>query len=190
MKKGTFFRTWRAPRPARFRRRWARLLGAVVLTLATAATAATPAEAGTTVSEATVEQVFPFAGENPCLPTEQVVLSARIKDTFKITVDNSGGIHIDDYYSVHGSGSGFDVLTDPGLLTPVADYVLSDDQLQSTNFAGPTFDYNSVFYTRVIRLGETAPADDAYLRSQIHMTMNANGVFTASFERPPTLECR
>jgi hypothetical protein len=32
--------------------------------------------------------------------------------------------------------------------------------------------------------------DDLYLRSQIHLTINANGVPTADFVTPPTLECR
>jgi hypothetical protein len=47
-----------------------------------------------------------------------------------------------------------------------------------------------VFYTRVIRQGETVAGDDLYLRSHLHFTLNANGVPSANFVEPPTLVCR
>lgn len=147
------------------------------------------AGAGTTVSEVTVDKPVAFS-EPSCVPSEAVVLTGTIRLRFRITEDDSGGLHLDDFYTAQGRGSGFNVVTDPGLLTPVASYTASDQQLQSTNItAGSTFENNAVFYTRVIRLGESAPMDDLYLRTQAHFTVNANGLITVDrFEEG--LECR
>ncbi len=158
-----------------------------LLLLATIGFAGT-AGAATTFTEVVVEKPFSFS--QPSCVNETLVLTGFLRDRFRITVDDSGGVHINDYYSVHGRGSGFNVVTDPGLLTPVSSYTASDEQLQSTNFPDPTFEYNAVFYTRVIRLGESVSADDLYLRTQTHFTVNANGVITVDRFEGPTLECR
>jgi hypothetical protein len=150
--------------------------------------AAAPAVAGETVTEKTVERQVAFT-EPSCVESETVVLTGTVRQRFKITVDSSGGIHVDDYYSAHGSGSGFDVLTDPGLLTPVAKYTASEEQLQSTNIPFGTFETNVVFNTRVIRQGETVAADDLYLVTRTHITINANGVPVVD-RVEERLECR
>lgn len=152
---------------------------------------ASSALAGTTVSEVTVLKPFEIIAPS-CVPNEQVVATGTVRHRIKTTVDESGGVHIQDEYTAHGSGSGYDA-ADVLLLDPVASYSISDQQLQHTNIPTPTFEYTAVFYTRVIRHGETAVVaggDDLFLRSQVKMTRNANGVFTAEFLRGPTLECR
>jgi hypothetical protein len=155
------------------RRRMATSAGSLAVVLAASAPA--PALAGETLTDTTVEKQVAIA-QASCVPAETLVLTGTIRHRFKITIDSSGGLHIDDYYSAHGSGSGFNAVTDPGLLMPVAKYTVSDEQLQSTQFPDPTFAYNAVFNTRVIRQGESVATDDLYMVSRVHVTTNANGV--------------
>jgi hypothetical protein len=117
-------------------------------------------------------------------------LTGTIRHHFKMTVDSSLGVHIDDYYSAHGSGSGFDVLTDPGLLMPVASYTASDEQLQSTNIPVNNFEYNAVFNTRVIRQAETVANDDLYMVSRAHMTWHADSPVPVVDRMDERMECR
>ncbi len=145
------------------------------------------ASAGTTASEATIEKQVAFT-QPSCVENEQVVLTGTIRHRFKLTVDDSGGMHLTHYYSAHGRGSGYDV-ADPLFLSPVASYTASDEQIQSTQFPEPTFAYNVVFNTRVIRQGERVAYDDLYMVTRAHLTMNANGVFTVE-RLEERLECR
>jgi len=160
------------------------LATAAVLTTSAAAGAAS---AGTTVTDATVEKQVAFS-QPSCVEAEQVVLTGTIRHRFRITFDENGGVHIDDYYSAHGSGSGFNVLTDPGLLVPVASYVASDEQLQSTYIREPMFVNTVVFNTRVVRKGEGVREDDLTLRTRMHITINSNGIPVLR-DDPPSLEC-
>jgi hypothetical protein len=148
-----------------------------------AASAPAPALAGETVTDTTVEKQVTIV-QAGCVPAETLVLTGTIRHRFKITIDSSGGIHIDDYYSAHGSGSG---ISAP--LMPVAKYTVSDEQLQSTQIPGPTFAYNAVFNTRVIRQGESVGMDDLYLVSRVHMTFNAGGVPVVD-RMDESIECR
>jgi hypothetical protein len=153
---------------------------------ALAAPAATSAD--TIFKDVSVQQNVALI-EPSCVPDEFLALTGTVRHRFVIRMDSSGGSHLDDYYSAHGSGSGFSV-EDVLMQTPISSYVASEDALQTTNVSGPGFEYDAVFYTRVIRQGETVPADDLYLRSHTHFTLNANGVPSASFVEPPTLVCR
>jgi hypothetical protein len=150
---------------------WQVLAAAVLATSA----AAGAASAGTTVTETTVEKQFTFS-QPSCIEAEQVVLTGTIRHRFRMTVDENGGLHLDDYYSAHGSGSGFNVVTDPGLLTPVSSYVASDEQIQSTYIREPMFVNSVVFNTRVVRKGESVREDDLTLRTRVHITINANRI--------------
>lgn len=127
-------------------RRYRRLLFVV----APMALAMTAAETTTLVAQPTdvvVVKDFMFS-EPSCVTGELVVLTGTLRHHFKITTDSSGGVHVNDYYAVNGRGYG----------EPThASYVASDEQLQSTNFPGPTFVYQVVFNTKVIRMGETVP---------------------------------
>jgi hypothetical protein len=172
--------------PVAARRRRLSLLP--LLALAAWAGSTGSASAGSTVSEVTVLKPFEFVAPS-CVPNEQVVATGTVRHRIKTTVDESGGVHVQDEYTAHGSGSGYDA-ADVLLLDPVASYSISDQQLQHTNFPAPTFEYTAAFYTRVIRHAETAAEDDLFLRSQVKMTMNAKGAVTAEFVRGPTLECR
>jgi hypothetical protein len=146
-----------------------------------------PASADTIYKDVTVERNFAIS-EPSCVADEVLVLTGTVRDRFVIRMDNSGGWHFDDYNSTHGSGSGFSV-SDVLMQTPISSYVVSDDALTTTNIPGPSFETDSVIYTRVIRQGETVAADDLYLRTHTHFTLNANGVPTASFEQPTSV-CR
>ena len=147
---------------------------------------ARPASA-TTYTEATVEKPFAFS-EPSCVPAEQVVLNGTMRHRFKITVDSNGGIHIEDTFTLHGQGSGYDVDPLTALLAPVSSYTASDQQIHETNFNG-AFENTSVFRTIVNRLKDTVANDDLRLASEVHTTVNANYVFTAEFQRE-RLECR
>jgi hypothetical protein len=170
---------------------WPRILVPVIASVMAAVACAGTAAAGTTVTDVTVVKPAEMAVPNPCIPSELVLLTGTIRHRFKITVDDSGGTHIQDHYTAQGSGSGYDA-SDVLFLDPVAGYSFSDEQLQHTNFPNPTFEYTAVFYTKVIRRGETSAltGDDAFLRHHIKLTRNANGAVTAEFIRGPTLECR
>jgi hypothetical protein len=166
------------------------IFGVVVATAAALATsaAAGTASAGTTLADATVERQVAFS-EPSCVENERVFLTGTIRQRFHLTADGSGGLHLDLYYSAHGQGSGFDILTDPLFLTPVASYTASDEQIQSFQLPEPTFTANTVFNTRVIRQAERVADDDLYMVTRMHMTWNGNGIPTVDrFEE--RLECR
>jgi hypothetical protein len=149
------------------------------LLLAVAAAAPVSAQ---DIREVSVERNIAFT-QPSCVAAEQVVLTGTVRHRFQVNFDGSGGVHIHDYYSAHGRGTGY-----VALLQPVASYVASDEQLQSTNLTSGSSS-TVVFNTRVVRLGESVTADDLILKSRVHFTMNANGVVTADFA-DETAECK
>jgi hypothetical protein len=139
------------------------------------------------VSETEVLRPVTFF-EPSCVSTETVKVDGQIRIGFSATVDSRGGLHIQQRYIAQGRGNGF--LDFPLFLTPVSTYQVSDEQLQSINIQGPPpASTTSVFNTNVVRLGESIRVDDLVMRSRVHVTMNANGVITAEFDRL-TIECR
>jgi hypothetical protein len=156
---------------------------------ALAAPATTSAD--TIFKDVTVQRDFAIS-EPSCVPDEFLVLTGTVRDRLVIRMDSSGGWHFDDYSSTHGSGSGFSV-SDVLMQTPIASYFANDDALTTINIPGPTFETDTVSYTRVIRQAETVDpvtgGDDLYLRTHTHFTLNANGVPTASVDQPSAV-CR
>ena len=167
------------------------IFGVMVATAAAlaASAAAGTASAGTTLADATVERQVAFT-QPGCVPAETVVLTGTVRNRFRLTETPSGGFHVDTFYAANGRGSGFNVLTDPGLLTPVASYTASDEQIQSMQFpSSGTTVVSVVFNTRVIRQGETVSADDHHLVTRVQFTVSANGVITVD-RLEDRMECR
>src|SRR5436190_1240919 len=111
---------------------WLRCVLVFVPVLAALAAPATTA-ADTISKDVSVERSFAFS-EPSCVPDEFLALTGTVRDRFVLRMDNSGGLHLDDYHSVHGSGSGFGV-EDFLMQSPISSYVASDDALTTTNIA-------------------------------------------------------
>lgn len=153
-----------------------------VLTLSLLAALAVPATALGDAATVTFTEPFVFTGPNPCTG-EQVTVEGHNHTVLHMQLDSSGGLHFLTI-TVDFHGTGFNVLN------PENKYSVADRQFLELNFPDPTAEATVDFRTRVVRVGETSLVrDDFFLRLQLHVTRNANGIFTAFFLRPST-ECR
>lgn len=147
------------------------------------------AASSTTLNEVNVVRDFAYS-QPACVASETVLLTGTVRHRFRITVTPSGGLHFDHLYAVNGRGHGYDVVTDPGLLTPVASYTASEEQIQSMQMpSSGSSTYNFVQNTRTIRQGRGFPNDNLHLVVRAHVTVNANGVVTVD-RAEERLECR
>lgn len=128
---------------------------------------------------------------NPCIPDERLDIKGRVTEVLRIVQDTGGGMHIEDQYKAVGSGTGsMPSATESSTLVAVSSYQYSEDSLSSQNIGLLPMEMNFVHYTRAVRQGESIRSDDAFIREQTHVTINANGTITADFSKGPTLECR
>jgi hypothetical protein len=149
--------------------------------------------ASLTLGTAQTDADFEFT-EPSCIDGETVSLKGHLTVINQTVVSDSGNMHEVSQWKASGTGVGLNATN-----VKVASYSSSDDQITDTNLLNLPIEYNQVFYTKVIRQGETATGDaggtsstvgdDLFMRWQMHFTINANGQTTAQPAQMYT-ECR
>ena len=151
---------------------------AALFALLFTAFAATTARAQ--ASTMTTSENIPFTSSafNPC-NSDSVTFSGTLHVTNTLTTDADGGTHLKthlNYQDVTGTGVPSGVTYN---VRTVRNEVTNDND-------GPQYETTVISTTRLIAHG---PALDFYLRTVIHITVNANGETTSTVQEV-SFECR
>lgn len=112
-------------------------------------------------------QAFTFTQGSPCTQ-EEITFTGEIHGIFRTTLDGSGGFHEVFHIQIHAMGTG----------STGTEYNFSDEITQQVN-GKVGLEVTSVNSFNIISKGS---APNLILFMQAHMTVNANGDVTASFD--------
>ena len=124
-----------------------------------------------------------FSTVNPC-NGEPVVITAKTTTSFYFRTDTAGGIHTTIRIKAHGEGTNGD------LLNPRKYQFSTENVLEENLPASGSKESTLVLNYVLVRQGNdtsnnlpTATTDDFMQKDTVHITMNSNGIVTASFVR-------
>ena len=138
----------------------------------------------------TTTTTVPFSTEqfNECLG-ETISIQGTVHEVFQFTFDPlSGKFHT--HRLIDSKGTGVVTAGDPARIG--AQYTYSQSQDDEINGLTFPFEITDIFDQKMIAAGNVPSpvgGDDSYIRFQVHVTLNANGVLTAEVINP-TLQCR
>jgi hypothetical protein len=124
-------------------------------------------------SEQVTVPLSPGALAHPCTG-ELVVVTGTIHTTFRTTESSSGNVSVTTTSNTQGvTGTG---------APSGAKYTLAETQMSSFSVAKGSTSTNIISF-RFLRSGETGLPDDFTLHTRFHLTVNANGVPTATVDQ-------